>query len=129
MRRGVPRIVQAALRSGDERWFGYADVLRRVHAPSTNLGAWSYEALDTKLSRETKGATILQLSLYSDILAEIQGRAPEYFFVVTPVRALRALSAKIIEHWETGFGSTYNATRKEALALVQAGKASIPILI
>ena len=40
------------------------------------------------------------------------------FFVVTPVRALRALSAKIIEHWETGFGSTYNATRKEALARV-----------
>jgi hypothetical protein len=40
------------------------------------------------------------------------------FFVVTPVRALRALSAKIIEHWETGFGSTYNVTRKEALALV-----------
>ena len=40
------------------------------------------------------------------------------FFVVTPVRALRALSRKIIEHWETGFGSTYNATRKEALALV-----------
>ena len=40
------------------------------------------------------------------------------FFVVTPVRALRVLAEKIIEHWETGFGSTYNATRKEALALV-----------
>jgi hypothetical protein len=40
------------------------------------------------------------------------------FFVVTPVPALRALSEKIIEHWETGYGSTYNLTRKEALALV-----------
>ncbi len=40
------------------------------------------------------------------------------FFVVTPVRALRALADKIVEHWETGFGSTYNTTRKEALALV-----------
>lgn len=40
------------------------------------------------------------------------------FFVVTPVRALRALAAKIIEHWETGFGSTYNATRKDALRVV-----------
>jgi hypothetical protein len=40
------------------------------------------------------------------------------FFVVTPVRALRALSAKIVEHWETGFGASYNLTRKEALALV-----------
>lgn len=40
------------------------------------------------------------------------------FFVVTPVRALRALAERIIEHWETGYGSTYNETRKEALALV-----------
>lgn len=41
------------------------------------------------------------------------------FYVVTPVRALRALSEKILEHWETGYGSTYNLTRKEALALVR----------
>jgi hypothetical protein len=40
------------------------------------------------------------------------------FVVVTPVKALRALAEKIVDHWETGFGSTYNATRKEALALV-----------
>jgi hypothetical protein len=41
------------------------------------------------------------------------------FYVATPVRALRALAAKIIEHWETGYGSTYNATRKDALSLVR----------
>ncbi|MBX3025105.1 RNA methyltransferase [bacterium] len=41
------------------------------------------------------------------------------FHVVTPVKALRALSEKILEHWETGYGSTYNLTRKEALALVR----------
>jgi hypothetical protein len=40
------------------------------------------------------------------------------FFVVTPVRALRILAERIIEHWKTGFGSTYNVTRKEALAAV-----------
>ena len=40
------------------------------------------------------------------------------FFVVTPVRALRALSERIIEHWMTGHGSTYNPTRTEALALI-----------
>jgi len=40
------------------------------------------------------------------------------FFVVTPVRALRALSERIIEHWLTGYGSTYNESRKEALSLV-----------
>src|SRR3990172_7550460 len=40
------------------------------------------------------------------------------FFVVTPVRTLRALAEKIIGHWESGYGSTYNTTRKDALALV-----------
>ncbi len=40
------------------------------------------------------------------------------FYVATPVKALRALAAKIMEHWETGYGSTYNVTRKDALSLV-----------
>ena len=41
------------------------------------------------------------------------------FFVATPVPALRALAAKVMEHWETGYGSTYNETRKDALGLVR----------
>ena len=40
------------------------------------------------------------------------------FYVVTPVQALRELSARILTHWESGWGATYNATRKDALALV-----------
>lgn len=40
------------------------------------------------------------------------------FYVATPVKALRVLAAKIIDHWQTGYGSTYNATRKDALGLV-----------
>jgi hypothetical protein len=46
MNSGVARIVQAALASTDGKWFGYADVLRRVDTPSPNLGDWSYEAID-----------------------------------------------------------------------------------
>src|SRR5262249_40569640 len=42
-----------------------------------------------------------------------------HFYVATPVKALRRLAAKIMEHWETGYGSTYNVTRKEALSLVR----------
>jgi tRNA (guanine37-N1)-methyltransferase len=41
------------------------------------------------------------------------------FFVVTPVKALQKLALKIIDHWEVGYGSQYNVTRKEALALVR----------
>ena len=40
-------------------------------------------------------------------------------YIVNPVKALQKLAAKIIDHWEYGYGSTYNETRKEALALVR----------
>ncbi len=40
------------------------------------------------------------------------------FYVATSVKALRVLAEKIIQHWETGYGSTYNSTRKDALSLV-----------
>ena len=48
------------------------------------LGAWSYEVVDTKLAKETRGGTILQLGLYSELLGDVQGRTPERFHVVTP---------------------------------------------
>ena len=41
------------------------------------------------------------------------------FYVAHPIRALQALAAKIMEHWESGYGSTYNLTRKDALSLVR----------
>jgi hypothetical protein len=40
-------------------------------------------------------------------------------FIATPVRALRLLAEKILEHWRTGYGAEYNETRREALALVR----------
>jgi predicted RecB family nuclease len=83
MRDRTEFVVQGALRRG--RWFGKPDVLLRVAKPSA-LGDWSYEVLDTKLARETRGGTILQLGLYSQMLAEVQGVHPEFFYVVTPDR-------------------------------------------
>src|SRR5262245_19173882 len=82
MRAGVDVIVQAPLAT--EGWWGRADILRRVETPS-DLGAWSDEVDDTKLSRETRGGTILQLCAYSELVGRLQGRAPEEFRVVTPV--------------------------------------------
>ena len=81
MRRGVAVIVQAGL--GEGRWRGLADVLRRVDGKS-ELGDWAYEAVDTKLSRQTKAGTILQLCLYSDLLARLQGVLPARMHVVSP---------------------------------------------
>jgi len=41
------------------------------------------------------------------------------FYVVTPLKTLQKLALKIISHWEEGYGSQYNVTRKEALALAR----------
>ena len=81
MKSGAEIIVQAALRDG--QWVGRADILRKIDTPSA-LGNWSYEVIDTKLARETKGGSILQLCLYADLLDKIQGIAPEFIYIVSP---------------------------------------------
>jgi uncharacterized protein len=79
MRQGADVIYQATFFDG--RWRGHADFLIRVDAPS-DLGAWSYEAHDTKLARSTKAGALLQLADYSRQLARLQGRAPRLLHVV-----------------------------------------------
>ena len=81
MRDGADVIVQGALRH--DQWFGYADIIVRVDTRS-DLGNWSYEVADTKLARETRAGTILQLGLYSSMVEAIQGVTPEHFHVVVP---------------------------------------------
>ena len=81
MRRGVEVIAQGVLFR--DRWLGRPDVLQRV-SKASSLGNWSYEAVDTKLARETKGTTILQLAFYSDLLAQAQGVNPEWMWVIPP---------------------------------------------
>lgn len=81
MQRGDDYIYQARLSNGI--WQGWADFLVKVPLVS-QLGNWSYEIIDTKLSTETRSGTILQIALYSEIIAEIQGVLPENMRVKTP---------------------------------------------
>lgn len=81
MRQGVDYIYQARL--SNEKWQGWADFLIKVNQPS-DLGDWSYEVIDTKLSTETRAGTILQIALYSEIIEGIQGVLPENMRVRTP---------------------------------------------
>jgi predicted RecB family nuclease len=81
LRSGVDVVVQARLEHA--RWAGWADVLLRVPGQSA-FGDWRYEPLETKLATETRGATLLQLCLYAELLHEIQGAPPEYLRVVKP---------------------------------------------
>lgn len=79
MRAGVDVIHQGCLFDG--RWVGFPDFLLRVDPPggaaATELGAWSYEVIDAKLSREAKAGAVLQITLYSAMLAEVTGVDPE----------------------------------------------------
>ena len=71
-------IFQAALLKG--MWGGWSDFLVRVEKPS-KLGPYSYEVADTKLKRKPHPKHILQLVLYSDLLAELQGVEPDHAHV------------------------------------------------
>ena len=73
MRAGADVIYQAVLFDGKR--LGSADFLMRIPQPS-GLGDWSYEVWDTKLARHAKASAVLQLCMYSELLSEIQGRAP-----------------------------------------------------
>ncbi len=95
MRAGKEVIVQAKLADG--RWLGYADILERVETPS-DLGDHSYEVLDTKLAQETTGGTVLQLCLYTDLVARIQGFVPERMHVVKPGEPFERESFRFAEY-------------------------------
>ncbi|HTM58404.1 MAG TPA: TM0106 family RecB-like putative nuclease [Candidatus Udaeobacter sp.] len=116
MRSGADVIAQATLAHG--RWLGRADVLLRVPMPS-QLGDWSYEALDTKLARETRAGAILQLCLYSELLREIQGVMPESMHVV-------AYGSEFVPetHRVADYGAYFRLVRGRLIAAVDAAAAA-----
>jgi predicted RecB family nuclease len=95
MRAGWEIIVQGAVQA--QEWGGRADVLQRVDTPS-DLGAWSYRVTDAKLARETRGGTVLQLCLYSELLAAMQGVMPELAYVVVPWSNFEPLAFRLSDY-------------------------------
>jgi predicted RecB family nuclease len=81
MRDGTDVIVQGRL--GDGEWEGFPDILLKVEGES-KFGNWTYEVQDTKLSRNTRTSTIIQLCFYTDLLHAVQGSKPKSFHVVIP---------------------------------------------
>ena len=108
MQRGIDIIVQGTLVDG--QWMGHPDIMQRVDLPSA-LGNWSYEIADTKLARDTKAGTILQLGLYSELLATTQGQRPEKFYVVTPNPITPVETYRVDD-----YASYFRLVRKQMLA-------------
>ncbi|WP_250493797.1 TM0106 family RecB-like putative nuclease [Caballeronia sp. GAWG1-1] len=78
MREGFDVIYQAAFLDGN--LLGYADFLVKVPTPS-ELGAFSYEAVDTKLALSSRSKFLVQLAFYSHLLARAQGAYPQHMAV------------------------------------------------
>ena len=116
MKSGAQAIVQASFASGD--WRGRADVLLRVEQreQTTRLGNWSYEVVDCKLACETKAETILQLCLYSELVAEMQGLEPERFHVIRPNVAFEPESYRL-----GAFAAYYRVVKKALQDAVKSG--------
>lgn len=121
MKAGRPIIVQAALRDGN--WVGRADILRRIDTPSA-LGTWSYEIIDTKLARETKGGTVLQLCLYAQLLATMQGIEPEFVYVVAPWSNYEPQKFRVSDYM--AFFRKAQRSAHYAVAKDNAGQAAYP---
>jgi predicted RecB family nuclease len=72
-------VFQAAL--AHPPFMGYADFLERVPIPS-NLGAFSYAIVDTKLARSPKAYFLVQLCAYAEMLEALQGLRPNEVHVI-----------------------------------------------
>ncbi len=79
MKSGRGIIYQAALTKG--HFTGLADFMIRVDTPS-ELGNFSYEVGDTKLSRKAKPSHIIQLCCYAEMIEAIQGIRPQWIQVM-----------------------------------------------
>jgi predicted RecB family nuclease len=117
MKSGAQAIVQPSFASGD--WRGRADVLLRVDQleKETLLGSWSYEVVDCKLACETKAETILQLCLYSELVAELQGLDPERLHVIRPNVAFKPESYRL-----AAFAAYYRVVKKALQDAVKSGR-------
>ena len=118
MRDGADVIYQAPLAGG--RWHGRADFLLKTATPST-LGSWSYEVVDAKLATETRAGTVLQLCVYSELLATLQGLPPERASVVAPHHAFQPEPYRLAE-----YSAYYRLVKRRLEAALEATPPTYP---
>lgn len=114
---GVDYIYQASLKNGI--WQGKADFLKKVDKPG-KLGAWSYEVIDTKLAKSTRAGTILQICLYSQLVADIQDRLPEFMHVMTPENELSIHTYRVND-----FIAYFRFAQRGLLTAIEKGTAEV----
>jgi uncharacterized protein len=115
MAAGADVIYQGVLFDGE--WLGRPDFLLKSSGKS-RFGEHQYAVLDAKLARETKARAVLQLCVYTDHLARVQGALPEYCFIAPggdEVRLTRLRTADYLAY--------YRLAKARLQAFVQASGA------
>lgn len=67
---------------------------------------------------ETIGSAITNLDLH-DIARAARTFGVDHYYIVTPYTDQHMLVQEILDHWQTGYGATYNPARKAALDRVK----------
>jgi len=67
---------------------------------------------------ETIGSAVTNLDLH-DIARAARTFGVDHYFIVTPYADQHMLVQEILDHWQTGYGATYNPARKAALDRVR----------
>ncbi|MCH9032351.1 MAG: TM0106 family RecB-like putative nuclease, partial [candidate division Zixibacteria bacterium] len=96
LREGADVIYQPFLASSP--FIGYADFLYRTTTPS-KLGDYSYEVVDAKLGKHPKPYYVIQLCLYSELLAKHLGHTPERIHIALGDNRLESLYVKDFYHY------------------------------
>ncbi len=119
MRDGTDVIYQATFFDGT--WLGYVDFLVRVDEPS-GLGPFGYEVFDTKLARRTKGGALIQMCVYSELVATVQDRMPERMHV-----ALGGSGHRVETHRLDDYLAYFRSVRGRFLAAVEDSPPRYPL--
>src|SRR4051812_3338719 len=99
MASGADVIYQGALLAPP--WHGYSDFLIKVNGTPSKLGDFSYEVADTKLARTAKPKHVVQLCVYSTLIAGEQGFMPNAMHVVLGDGAQVSLKVQDFLHYCT----------------------------
>ncbi len=88
-------------------------------SPSAYIALLHYPVQNKK--GETIASAITNLDLH-DIARASKTYGVKAFYVITPYKNQKNLAEKIVSHWVTGYGSTYNPERKKAIELIKIKK-------
>ncbi|MDF2605151.1 TM0106 family RecB-like putative nuclease [Sphingomonas sp.] len=94
---GYDVVYQGAFLIG--RWHGYSDFLLRRDDATSSLGAYAYDVADTKLAQSAKAKHVLQLCVYAEMLADVQGVMPPQMHVVLGSGEVTSLRTSSVLHY------------------------------